>query len=172
MTDHAGTGEADPAGSGPVSAEPSVLLRRRFTEADVTALRASVTATVAAAGLSGDPAHDFVVAVHELVTNAVRHGGGAGQIDMRLLADVLVCEVTDHGGRPTELPVHPAPGDQPGGRGLWLAHRLTGSLMLTRRPDGVTASVSVCVTRSPADPHPGRLPTPGPEASTGDHEQR
>jgi hypothetical protein len=57
------------------------LLRRRFTEAQVSALRTALATTVAAAGLSGDLAQDFVLAVHELVIDAVRHGGGAGQLE-------------------------------------------------------------------------------------------
>jgi serine/threonine-protein kinase RsbW len=52
-------------------------------------------------------------------------------------------------GDADELPIKPAPTDQLGGRGLWLAHQLAESLMLTRRPDGVTASVTVCVTETP-----------------------
>ncbi len=63
----------------------------------------------------------------------------------------LVCEVVDHGGAADGLPVRLSRADVPGGRGLWLAHHLTQELMLTRRPDGVTASVSVCLT-SPAAP--------------------
>ncbi|WP_433305113.1 ATP-binding protein [Actinoplanes sp. CA-030573] len=79
-----------------------VPLRERFTEETVGELRHALANAVEAAGMSGPPAEDFVLAVHELVVNAVRHGGG------------------------------------------------TGSLMLTRRPDGVTASVSACITDSPA----------------------
>ncbi|GAB3839589.1 hypothetical protein GCM10029963_07010 [Micromonospora andamanensis] len=44
----------------------------------------------------------------------------------------------------------------PGGRGLWLAHHLTGALTLTRRPDGLTATVTAS------------LP-PGPSGDRGDH---
>jgi hypothetical protein len=68
---------------------------------------------------------------------------------LRLLDDVLTGEVVDDGGDADGLPVRLSPVDRPGGRGLWLAHHLTGSLMLTRRPGGVTASVSACLTDSP-----------------------
>jgi serine/threonine-protein kinase RsbW len=150
MTDGARPGEAGPAGSGPARTGRAALLRQQFSAATVTALRHAVSAQVAVLGLSGDTADDFVLAVHELVSNAVRHGGGSGRLELRIIADTLVCEVVDHGGAADGLPVRLSQADAPGGRGLWLAHHLSERLMLTRRPDGVTASVSVCLTNSAA----------------------
>jgi anti-sigma regulatory factor (Ser/Thr protein kinase) len=121
------------------------LLREPFTGASISELRHTLSAAVAGAGLTGAPAEDFVLAVHELVANAVQHGGGAGILLLRRLDDVLTCEVADRGGEADGLPVRLSPADQPGGRGLWLAHHLTGTLVLTRGPSGVTASVSVCL---------------------------
>ncbi|WP_236648175.1 ATP-binding protein [Micromonospora sicca] len=126
--------------------QPPVLLSQPFTGATVTQVRHLLAAQVAAVGLSGDAADDFVLAVHELVTNAVRHGGGAGQLDLYLRADVLVCEVTDHGAGIGDLLVEMPAADVPGGRGLWLAHQLTGTLMVAGGPAGVAASVSACLT--------------------------
>jgi serine/threonine-protein kinase RsbW len=77
---------------------------------------------------------------------------------------VLVCDVTDQGDSSGELTIELPDTDVPGGRGLWLAHRLTESLMLTRRPDGVTASVSVCLTPTAATP----AANPAAAASAGD----
>ncbi|MFE9204855.1 ATP-binding protein [Micromonospora sp. NPDC007230] len=136
--------------SGCIPARPVVLLSQHFTAEAVTPLRHLLAARVTAAGLSGDDGDDFVLAVHELVTNAVRHGGGSGHLDLRQVDDILVCEVTDHGAGSDALPVDLPPAHVPGGRGLWLAHQLAGALMLTRRPDGVTAAVSACLTRQPA----------------------
>ncbi|MBB4761479.1 ATP-binding protein [Amorphoplanes digitatis] len=154
MTYRSRLGEGGPARPGPANAGQEVLLHRCFTESSVTSLRHAVSAAVSAAGLSVELAEDFVMALHELVTNAVRHGGGTGTLELRQQADVLTCEIVDHGGPADGLPVRLSPTDLPGGRGLWLAHQLTGSLMLTQRPDGVTASVSACVTASPAVPSP------------------
>ncbi|MFE9658290.1 ATP-binding protein [Micromonospora sp. NPDC006431] len=136
--------------SGRVAARPVVLLSQHFTAEAVTPLRHLLAARVTAAGLSGDDGDDFVLAVHELVTNAVRHGGGSGHLDLRQVDGVLVCEVTDHGAGSDALPVDLPPVHVPGGRGLWLAHQLTGALMLTRRSDGVTATVSACLTQTAA----------------------
>jgi serine/threonine-protein kinase RsbW len=150
MTGDERPGLPDQAGPGSTVA----LLSEPFTEASVTALRHALAAAVAAAGLSGRRGEDFVLAAHELVTNAVRHGGGAGRLELRLLADVITCEIIDYGQNADALPMRPPQPHQIGGRGLWLAHHLTGALMLTRRPDGVTATVSVCVTDEVAQAHP------------------
>jgi serine/threonine-protein kinase RsbW len=144
----AGDGEATP------------LLSESFSAQTVTALRHLLTARVSAAGLTGDVAEDLVLAVHELVTNAVLHGGGRGRLDLFRRAHLLVCEVTDHGHeRGADLPVNLPATNTPGGRGLWLAHHLTGALTLTRRPDGLTATVTASLRDEPEvatdrPPHP------------------
>ncbi|MEH1056854.1 ATP-binding protein [Micromonospora sp. CPCC 206171] len=71
------TGEGDSAGwRFPVT----TLLSESITEVAVTRLRHAVAAAAGAAGLAGSTLEDFVLAVHELVTNVVRHGGGTGQL--------------------------------------------------------------------------------------------
>lgn len=63
----------------------------------MTELRHSVTSCAHAAGLDGQRLDDFVLAVNELITNAVRHGGGQGWLRMWRHPGRLVCEVADHG---------------------------------------------------------------------------
>ncbi|MGW4500319.1 ATP-binding protein [Micromonospora sp. NPDC004336] len=143
-------GEGDEASLDP--GRPVVLLSQHFTAATVTALRHLLAARVAAAGLTGDDGDDFVLAAYELSTNAVRHGGGSGHLELRRVGARLVCAVSDHGASGADLPVELPPPDVPGGRGLWLARQLTGALTLDRGPDGVTATVSADLTTGPADP--------------------
>ncbi|GIJ41319.1 ATP-binding protein [Micromonospora andamanensis] len=141
----------DPGEPSPGGGETIALLSESFTAQTVTALRHLLTAQVAATGLTGDVAEDLVLAVHELVTNAVLHGGGSGRLDLFRQADLLICEVTDHGQeRAGDLPVHLPATTTPGGRGLWLAHHLTGALTLTRRPDGLTATVTASLPPGPS----------------------
>ncbi|MFC0006310.1 ATP-binding protein [Micromonospora siamensis] len=128
-----------------------VVLAEDFIAATVTTLRHRLRTSVTTAGLTGDDADDFVLAVHELVTNAVRHGGGRGHLELYRNGDVLVCEVSDEGDPTAELSVRLSATDMPGGRGLWLAHRFTDGLTLTRGLHGVTATVTACLT-------PQRLP--------------
>ncbi|MFC6016232.1 ATP-binding protein, partial [Plantactinospora solaniradicis] len=52
----------------------------RFTATEITGLRHQVARLAAAHGLRGDRLDDFVFAVYEILTNAVRHGGGSGSL--------------------------------------------------------------------------------------------
>jgi anti-sigma regulatory factor (Ser/Thr protein kinase) len=126
------------------------LMSQDFSAATVTTLRHRLAAAVAAAGLTGDAGYDFVLAVHELVTNAVRHGGGHGHLDLRRQDDVLICEVSDRGAAAGSLPVRLPAVDVAGGRGLWLAHQLAEGLILTRGLPGLTATVTACLSRAEA----------------------
>ncbi|HEY0696561.1 MAG TPA: ATP-binding protein [Micromonospora sp.] len=152
-------GDGDPVGAIPT--RPVVLLSCPFTAATVADLRHAVAAQVVTAGLTGDQGDDFVLAVHELVTNAVRHGGGTGDLVLYRDDDTLICEIVDHGGTPDSLPVRLPAANVPGGRGLWLAHHLTGTLLLTHRPDGTTATVSVCLTPERPDAGSPAVPRSG-----------
>ncbi|HEY0534649.1 MAG TPA: ATP-binding protein [Actinoplanes sp.] len=117
-----------------------------FDRSTITALRHAVASCAAGAGLSGDRLDDFVVAINELLTNAVRHGGGAGGLTLRHTGDRVVCEVSDRGpGLPGPLDGHrtgrPAAG-QSGGWGLWLAEELTDDFEMTTGSGGTTVRVS------------------------------
>ncbi|WP_344518095.1 ATP-binding protein [Paractinoplanes durhamensis] len=111
----------------------------------MTALRHAVASRAAEAGLTGDKLDDFVVAVNELLTNAVRHGGGLGRVALWSADHAVVCEVSDTGtGLPEAVPdrpVRPA-ATQPGGWGLWLAEELTDSFELVTGNGGTTVRVS------------------------------
>lgn len=112
----------------------------------MTALRHRVASRAGHAGLSGDRLADFVVAVNELITNAVRHGGGAGHLRLWRNGEEVVCMVTDRGeGIPAGASyARPAPND-PGGRGLWLAAELTDTIEVTSGQDGTAVRISTRV---------------------------
>jgi serine/threonine-protein kinase RsbW len=114
----------------------------------VTALRHAVSSLAAEAGLTGDRLDDFVVAVNELLTNAVRHGGGTGHVALWREPGAVVCEVTDRGtGMPVDRTWPSArPGtDGPGGWGLWLAAELTDAIEVRTGDDGTTVRISAQV---------------------------
>ncbi|MGC4786316.1 ATP-binding protein [Micromonospora sp. DT178] len=80
----------------------------------------------------GHGLEDFVLAVHELVTNVVRHGGGSGEVRLFQHSGLLTCQVSDDGPGLGEVDVAlPSPGEV-GHRGLWLAQQLTKGLMVDR----------------------------------------
>lgn len=97
----------------------------RFDAAALTELRRKVAEQAGAAGLAGERAEDLVLAVNELATNSLAHGGGAGQLRMWTDAGSLVCEIRDAGRIADPLVGRQPPAlDEASGRGLWLAHQL------------------------------------------------
>ncbi|GAA3341673.1 hypothetical protein GCM10020358_33910 [Amorphoplanes nipponensis] len=128
---------------------PAELLTSDFTATEVTELRHGLRRHAATAGLHDDALDDFVTAVNELVTNAVRHGGGQGSLRLTLDGDTLIADVTDRGAGfagPPPVAAAPPAADVPGGRGILLARRLTDTLMISDGPDGVTVTVTRCLT--------------------------
>ncbi|SCF16492.1 Anti-sigma regulatory factor (Ser/Thr protein kinase) [Micromonospora viridifaciens] len=118
------------------------LLSESISEVAVTRLRHAVAASAGATGLAGDGLEDFVLAVHELVTNVVRHGGGSGRLRLMCDAASVSCQVIDHGPGTEDVPIAlPRPGT-PGHRGLWLAQQLSDSLVIDSGPYGTTATVT------------------------------
>jgi anti-sigma regulatory factor (Ser/Thr protein kinase)/GAF domain-containing protein len=108
-----------------------VLLIRRFDMRGLVRLRNATRAVTARHGVSDQRIHDFVLAVHEGAANAVRHGGGTGQLLLWLQAGNLYAEISDHGlgipdGQGT-TPTEPAAGLYDG-RGLWLIRQICTSL--------------------------------------------
>ncbi len=118
------------------------MISEAFDRSRITPLRHSVAARAGAAGLTGDRLEDFVVAVNELMTNAVRHGGGTGHLTLFAADGAVVCEVTDHGGGLDGADRRrPAPG-KPGGWGLWLVRELTDACAIKTGPDGTAVRIS------------------------------
>lgn len=122
---------------------------RSFSGPDLPALRASVAAR-AHAWQPGDAADDFVLAVSEIVTNAVVHGGGTGVLTLWVERDRLTCRVTDTGPGMADPAAGctPPPPSAPGGYGLWLARNLTSTLLVSTSSAGTT--VLVRLSRSDA----------------------
>jgi serine/threonine-protein kinase RsbW len=126
-----------------------LLLSEDFDHSRVTALRHAVASAAAGCGLTDERLDDFVVAVNELLTNAVRHGGGSGHVALWRNFESVVCEVTDHGsGLPAGRSARPArpASDEPGGWGLWLAGRLTDSFDMTTSSIGTAVRISTRIS--------------------------
>ncbi|MER7458540.1 ATP-binding protein [Micromonospora sp. NPDC126480] len=139
-----------------VPIEPSLLITEAFDQAQVTELRHSVTSCARAAGLRGQRLDDFVLAVNELITNAVRHGGGRGSLRMWRQRGGLVCEVSDHGHgisaqRLTDRS-RPAP-DTAGGWGLWLARELSDAMDVETSTAGTVVRITTALTPHPTPTH-------------------
>jgi anti-sigma regulatory factor (Ser/Thr protein kinase) len=130
----------------PAAAPP--LLAETFARGQVTDLRHAFAACAEAAGLHDQRLDDFVLAVNELITNAVRHGGGAGELRLWRADATLVCEVSDGGDGigPERLANHERPTpDTAGGWGLWLAGELSDSMLVATGPAGTTVRISTAL---------------------------
>jgi anti-sigma regulatory factor (Ser/Thr protein kinase) len=113
---------------------------------DVTCLRHAVAAELATTDAALDMREDFLAAVDETTTNAVRHGSPPVDVALWLSPDRLVCAVTDR-GRGWDDPLAgygPAHGDDlsRGGMGLWLARQLCDHVDISRHEDGVTVRLT------------------------------
>jgi anti-sigma regulatory factor (Ser/Thr protein kinase) len=118
----------------PASA-PSVACE---TAADLPAARRFAEAQVRLAGLSDEAADDVVLAVSELLSNALTHGRPPARLSIYTEGlpgsdPVLACHVHDGG----HLPVDPLAGYAPPrdlgahGRGLWMARQLCDSVQVS-----------------------------------------
>jgi anti-sigma regulatory factor (Ser/Thr protein kinase) len=115
---------------------------------EVTTLRHILHAQAGRCGLSEPTRDAFVLAVNELATNAVIHGGGRGQLRLWCDNTHLHCQIRDHG---PGLPITDVTTDRPplsarGGRGLWIAARLCHLDILDDLHPGAVVEVSI--------PHP------------------
>lgn len=121
----------------PAPGTSAVLLARWFDLTALSEVRGRLRTVSGREGLSGADLDRFVLAVHEAMTNAVRHGGGHGQLLLWSRAGTLWCEVVDHG---TGIPQDAIPTRQPGAgqvtRGLWLIRRTCTSCRITTDATG------------------------------------
>jgi len=127
---------ADPH-TDPLPEPPAAVHAMAFGAATITAVRHAVERHAAGAGLGEARRGDLVLAVNELATNSVRHGGGSGRLRLWAEADRVVCEVRDRGS--IEAPLvgreRPEPRQQ-GGYGLWLAHQVCDLVQVRSLPTG------------------------------------
>ncbi|MEV6486586.1 anti-sigma factor RsbA family regulatory protein [Streptomyces sp. NPDC051576] len=90
-------------------------------------------------GLAGVRLQDLTLAVAELTTNSVLHGGGSGTLRIWAEGEQILCEVQDHGRFTDPLAGRrPAAREQPGGRGLLLVHYVADLVRVHTAPDGTT----------------------------------
>ncbi|MDF5752845.1 ATP-binding protein [Spongiactinospora sp. TRM90649] len=120
-------------------------LDQGFDADTLYALRAALEAHAVQAGLPEGRASDLVLAVHELATNVILHGSGAGRVRMETRDGMLECQVIDDKVAGPE-PVTP---DWPyeSHHGLWIARSLADRHTLTQGPDGTTATVGFALPR-------------------------
>jgi anti-sigma regulatory factor (Ser/Thr protein kinase) len=122
---YCGTELASSPFSARLPAPPSDAEELAYDAATMDVVRGLIVRRSIDAGLSMRGMQDLVLAVDEMATNSVRHGGGHGLLRVWQEPDALICEVRD-GGRirePLVGRVRPTIG-QVGGFGVWLANQV------------------------------------------------
>ena len=121
-----------------VSAHCDQPVTARFTRGDLHRVRRLVECTGRSVGLSPNRTDDLVLAVSEIATNAIRHGGGSGTLTVVSQSDGVSIEVCDSGpGLPTRAPGELPTATSIGGRGLWIVRRLCHRLSIASSERGV-----------------------------------
>ena len=108
-----------------------------FSARDLRRIRDFVGEEARTAGLPADRTADVVLAVSELATNSVLHGGGGGTLRVWLDSNAFLCEVHDGGEFHEPLVGRQRPTERDeSGRGLWLVNHLCDLVQLRSLPSG------------------------------------
>lgn len=117
---------------------------RTAIHGDLAPARAFVARHALRLGLAAERVADFVLAVNEVTTNALRHGAGRGDLRMWTAGPRLVCEVTDSGRAPDGF-VGFLRGEPTAerGHGLWIARQLCDLLEIRGGDRGTTVRLHI-----------------------------
>ena len=134
-----------PVPAEPLEATPPRLQASRV--ADFIGLRHAVAAELAVVPAADDLVQDFLLAVDEMTSNALRHGGHPVDLRLWIGADRIVCTISDSGtGWDDPFAGYgPAHGEDlsRGGMGLWLARQLCDHVDITSGPDGALVRLTL-----------------------------
>jgi len=120
-----------------LSEPPADALDLAFRVGPLDEVRRVVAREAERGGLSDDRTRDLVVAVNEVASNSLLHGGGEGRLRVWSEPDRIVCEIRDPGivTDPLIGRVRPS-SDRLEGRGVWLANQLCDLVQLRVLPSG------------------------------------
>jgi anti-sigma regulatory factor (Ser/Thr protein kinase) len=134
----------------PVPAEPLEATPPRLWARDVedfVGLRHAVAAQLATVDASSDTVEDYLLAVDEMTSNAIRHGKPPVSLRLWVGEDRIVCSIDDHGpGFDDPFAGYgPAHGTDlsRGGMGLWLARQLCDHVDISGDDDGAHVRLTV-----------------------------
>ena len=135
--DYRGLDQAAEPFAAPLPDPPGRPPELGFGPGSLARLRALVAQHGAAAGLGPARTADLVLAVDEVATNSLRHGGGRGTLRIWREPGAVVCEVRDAGRIEDPMVGRERPAlDRDGGRGLWMVNQLCDLVQLRTFPAG------------------------------------
>jgi serine/threonine-protein kinase RsbW len=123
-------------------------LDQPFDPGTLLVLRRAVQALVREAGMPEERTMDVVLAVHELMANAIRHGAGKGRLRIWEAADALHCQVDDDGAAAPIDRNQPWPVRQ--GHGLWVVRQVADRMEIITGPAGTRATIAFTLPPGPA----------------------
>ena len=134
----------------PVPAEPLEATPPRLHAshvADFATLRRALATELAGVRADEDLLQDFLLAVDEMTSNALRHGGRPVDLRLWIGPDRVVCTIGDRGNGWDDpfAGYGPAHGEDlsRGGMGLWLARQLCDHVDISSGPDGPLVRLTV-----------------------------
>lgn len=128
----------------PLAPPPPEAVVLDFELGTLCVLRDVVRRVASGFGIEGPQADGFVLAVHELAANSIRHGGGRGTLRMWGAAGEVVAEVQDRGGIAGPVSAAIPPGLwRESGRGMLLVHELCDLVDIRSLDGGSVVRVSV-----------------------------
>jgi len=124
----------------PLADDPLQSLSPLIALVDPTAAQARHTVRLVDSGLPADEVEDLVVAVSEVVTNALRHGRPPVRVRYWSGADRIVVAVTDGGPGPADpyAGLIPSRDSASGGLGLWITHQSCNYVAFSSSVEGFT----------------------------------
>jgi anti-sigma regulatory factor (Ser/Thr protein kinase) len=127
----------------PVAGPPRLQLR---IDGDPRGWRHSLAGAVEAEALPRGRAEEFLIAVGEVVANALGHGHGLAELTLWSTNDGVVCAVHDDGpgvDDPFAGYLPPGNDDAAQGMGLWVARQLSDSLAIQSGAGGTTVRLGI-----------------------------
>jgi anti-sigma regulatory factor (Ser/Thr protein kinase) len=123
-----------------------------FQDGSMVAVRELVGRIASSAGLSASRVTHLVLAVNEIATNSLVHGGGKGSLRVWRDPAAVSCEIRDTGRFDSPLAdrERPASGGT-GPRGLWLANQLCDLVQIRTFADATAVRLHVWL-KPPAGP--------------------
>ena len=122
---------------GPLPEPPPGSVELEFESGSLAALRQSVFSLAVEGGLDTARATEAVIAVNEVATNSLRHGGGHGALRAWVDDESVIFEVRDAGVFREAFVGRTRPGqDDASGRGLWMVNQLCELVQVRTSPKG------------------------------------
>jgi anti-sigma regulatory factor (Ser/Thr protein kinase) len=130
----------------PLPPAPTVSGALPFGSDDIRMVRDHVASHVVLSGMDAERGFDLLVAVTEIATNSLLHGGGRGELRVWHDEGTVICEVSDHGALGDPLAGREAPSvDREGQRGLWIANQLCDLVQIRVYETGTVVRLHMAV---------------------------